>query len=88
VAVKGLGPALQRKIVAGLEAMQSARAARHVHRAEELLSAAEESFKRSNLNLKKIVVAGDLRRGCELVSNWHWPLNSQAGRHRGYNLGI
>jgi len=49
--------------------MQSARAARHVHRAEALLSAAEESFKRSNLNLKKIVVAGDLRRGCELVSN-------------------
>ena len=28
-AIKGLGPALQRKIVAGLEAMQSARAARH-----------------------------------------------------------
>jgi len=40
-----------------------------VHRAEELLSAAEESFKRSNLKLKKIVAAGDLRRGCELVSN-------------------
>src|SRR4029079_1401904 len=68
-AVKGLGPALQRKILAGLEARQSANAARHVHRAKELLSAAEESFKRSNLNLKKIVVAGDLRRGCELVSN-------------------
>ena len=62
-AVKGLGPALQRKILAGLEARQSANAARHVHRAKELLSAAEESFKRSNLNLKKIVVAGDLRRG-------------------------
>src|SRR5690349_18272645 len=68
-AVKGLGPALQRKILAGLEARQSANAARHVHRAEELLSAAEESFKRSNLNLKKIMIAGDLRRGCELVSN-------------------
>jgi len=68
-AIKGLGPALQRKILSGLEARQSAKAARHVHRAEELLSAAEESFKRSNLNLKKIVVAGDLRRGCELVSN-------------------
>src|SRR6185437_14791962 len=68
-AIKGLGPALQRKILSGLEARQSANAARHVHRAKELLSAAEESFKRSNLNLKKIVVAGDLRRGCELVSN-------------------
>jgi DNA polymerase (family 10) len=68
-AIKGMGPALQRKILAGLEARQSAKAARHVHRAEELLSAAEESFKRSSLNLKKIMIAGDLRRGCELVSN-------------------
>jgi DNA polymerase (family 10) len=67
--VKGLGPALQRKILAGLEARQSAGAARHVHRAAELLSAAEASLKRSNLNLKKIAIAGDLRRGCELVSN-------------------
>jgi DNA polymerase (family 10) len=40
-----------------------------MHRAAELLSAAEASLKRSNLNLKKIVVAGDLRRCCELVSN-------------------
>jgi DNA polymerase (family X) len=68
-AVKGLGQALQRKILAGLEARQTAKAARHVHHAEELLSAAEESFKRSSLNLKKIMIAGDLRRGCELVSN-------------------
>jgi DNA polymerase (family 10) len=68
-AIKGLGPALQRKILAGLEAKQSANAARHVHRAEELLSAAETSLKRSSLNLKKIMIAGDLRRGCELVSN-------------------
>jgi DNA polymerase (family 10) len=67
--VKGLGPALQRKILAGLEAMQSASAARHVHRASELLTAAEASLRRSNLNLKKIAIAGDLRRGCELVSN-------------------
>jgi DNA polymerase (family 10) len=57
--VKGLGAALQRKILAGLEAKQSARAARHIHRAAELLSAAEASLKRSNLNLKTIVVAGD-----------------------------
>jgi DNA polymerase (family 10) len=67
--VKGLGPALQRKILAGLEARQSASAARHIHRAAELLSAAEASLKRSNLNLTKIAIAGDLRRGCELVSN-------------------
>jgi DNA polymerase (family X) len=67
--VKGLGPALQRKILAGLEARQSSRSARHVHRAAELLSAAEASLKRSNLNTKKIAIAGDLRRGCELISD-------------------
>jgi DNA polymerase (family 10) len=67
--IKGLGAALQRKILAGLEARQSSTPTRHMHRAAELLSAAEASLKRSNLNLKKIVVAGDLRRGCELVSN-------------------
>jgi DNA polymerase (family 10) len=67
--VKGLGAALQRKILAGLEARHSSLSARHMHRAAELLSAAEISLKRSNLDLKKIVVAGDLRRGCELVVN-------------------
>jgi DNA polymerase (family 10) len=67
--VAGLGAVLQRKILAGLEARHSSRSARHMHRAAELLSAAEASLKRSNLNLKKIVVAGDLRRGCELVVN-------------------
>jgi DNA polymerase (family 10) len=66
--VKGLGPALQRKILAGLEA-KSSNVARHVHRAAELLSAAEVSLTRSDLNLKRIVVAGDLRRGNELISN-------------------
>jgi DNA polymerase (family X) len=67
--VKGLGAALQRKILAGLEARPASVSARHMHRAAELLSAAETSLKRSNLNLKKIVIAGDLRRGCELVVN-------------------
>jgi len=76
--VKGLGAALQRKILAGLEARHSSHSARHMHRAAELLSAAETSLKRSNLNLKKIVVAGDLRRGCELVVN-----SALAGQQRG-----
>jgi DNA polymerase (family X) len=37
-AVKGLGPALQRKILVGLEARQSTQEARHVHRAAEVFS--------------------------------------------------
>src|SRR4051794_22852524 len=67
--VKGLGPALQRKILAGLEARQSTQGARHIHRAAELLESAKVSLKRANLGLKEIAIAGDLRRGCELVSN-------------------
>jgi DNA polymerase (family X) len=78
--IKGLGLALQRKILAGLEARQSTSAARHVHRAEELLSAAEASFKRSNLNLRKIMIAGDLRRGCELVSDLALAAEQPAGK--------
>jgi DNA polymerase (family X) len=68
-AVKGLGPALQRKILVGLEARQSTQGARHIHRAAELLESAKVSLKRANLGLKEIAIAGDLRRGCELVSN-------------------
>jgi DNA polymerase (family 10) len=67
--VKGLGPSLQRKILAGLEERKSSQGRRHVHRAAELLEAATASLKRSSLELRKIEIAGDLRRGNELVSN-------------------
>jgi DNA polymerase (family X) len=65
--VKGLGSALQRKILAGLEGRQSSRGARHIDRAAELLSTARANLENSSLGLKAITVAGDLRRGCELV---------------------
>ncbi len=67
--VKGLGPALQRKILAGLEARQSSLGARHIHRAADLLSAAKANLENSNLGLKDLRVAGDLRRGSELVTD-------------------
>jgi DNA polymerase (family X) len=65
---KGLGAALQRKIVQGLEIRKAAQGARHIHRAAELLSAAEKSLRRS-LPLKRVIPAGDFRRGRELISN-------------------
>jgi len=68
-AVKGLGPALQRKILAGLEIRQTARNARHIHRAADLLDAAQVNLKRSLADAKRIMIAGDLRRGSELVSD-------------------
>jgi DNA polymerase (family X) len=67
--VKGLGPALQRKILAGLEIRQTAKNARHIHRAADLLDAAQVNLKRSLEDAKRITIAGDLRRGSELVSD-------------------
>ena len=67
--VKGLGPALQRKILAGLEIRQTAKNARHIHRAADLLDAAQVNLKRSLADAKRITIAGDLRRGSELVSD-------------------
>ena len=67
--VKGLGPALQRKILAGLEARRGSLGARHMHRAADLLATAKANLENSRLGLKSITVAGDLRRGSELVSD-------------------
>src|SRR5262249_53418871 len=65
---KGFGAALQRKILQGLEIRKAAQGARHMHRAAELLAAAEESLRRS-LPLKRVIAAGDFRRGLELISD-------------------
>ena len=67
--VKGLGLALQRKIIQGLAIRRDTQGARHVHRAEELIEAAKASLARSGLSLSKIEPAGDFRRGNELVAN-------------------
>jgi DNA polymerase (family X) len=63
---KGLGTALQRKILQGLEIRKTADGARHIHRAAQLLAAAEANLGKS-LPVEKIIPAGDFRRGCELV---------------------
>jgi DNA polymerase (family X) len=64
---KGLGPALQRKVVQGMEISKAALGSRHMHRAAELMAAAEKNLRRALAGLKRIVPAGDLRRSCELV---------------------
>jgi len=65
--VKGLGASLQQKILQGLAAYRDTQGARHVHRAEALVAVAAESLKRSNSLVRKVVPAGDFRRGNELV---------------------
>jgi DNA polymerase (family 10) len=45
--VKGLGLALQRKIIQGLAIRRDTQGARHVHRAEELIAAAKARLQRA-----------------------------------------
>jgi DNA polymerase (family 10) len=67
--VKGLGAAVQRKILEGLKIRKTALGTRHLHRADELALSAAETLRRSVPGLIRTVTAGDLRRGGELVSN-------------------
>src|SRR4051812_10674665 len=67
--VKGLGWALQRKILQGIEIRRTSNGARHIHRAAALLDVAKKNLARSDAGLTRISEAGDFRRGSELVSN-------------------
>src|SRR3954469_2586234 len=67
--VKGLGAAVQRKILEGLKIREHGLGARHLHRAEELAVSAKKTLERSLPGLIRTITAGDLRRGGELVSN-------------------
>jgi DNA polymerase (family X) len=67
--VKGLGAALQRKILQGLAIREHAGNARHIHRAAELIATATGTLDRAEPDLVRVVAAGDLRRGSELVSD-------------------
>lgn len=67
--IKGLGPALQRKVLQGLELFRRGRGRRHLHRAADLLRVAQENLRGSYVGLKRITAAGDFRRGCELVGD-------------------
>jgi DNA polymerase (family X) len=67
--VKGLGAALQNKILQGIEIRRGGQGRRHLHRAAELLQLAETNLRNSQLGLKRITAAGDFRRGCELVGD-------------------
>lgn len=66
---RSLSSALQRKIKQGLQIRRESEGARHMHRAEELLLAAQENVRRAQKGLKSVTIAGDFRRGSELVSD-------------------
>ena len=67
--VKGLGAALQSKILQNLAIAESARGRLHLHRAAALLQQATALLRSARPELKRLTVAGDFRRGCELVAN-------------------
>jgi DNA polymerase (family X) len=65
--VKGLGAALQNKIIQSIDLKRRGEGQRHLHRAAALL---EEPPKRicGGRTPARITPAGDFRRGCELIS--------------------
>jgi DNA polymerase (family 10) len=64
---KGLGAALQTKILQNLAIAKNGQGRLHLHRAAALLEHAKESLRNSRPELKRLTVAGDFRRGCELI---------------------
>ena len=67
---KGLGAALQTKILQNLAIARSGAGRLHLHRAAALLEHALESLRSARPDLKRLTIAGDFRRGCELVGNF------------------
>jgi len=66
---KGLGAALQTKILQNLGIAKSGEGRLHLHRAAALLAHAKDSIRKSRPELKRVTIAGDFRRGCELVGD-------------------
>ncbi|MCK1424802.1 DNA polymerase/3'-5' exonuclease PolX [Bradyrhizobium sp. 180] len=67
---KGLGAALQTKIVENLAIAKSGKGRLHLHRAAALLEHATDSLRKARPELRRLTIAGDFRRGCELVADF------------------
>jgi DNA polymerase (family 10) len=66
---KGLGTSLQTKILQNLAIAKSGEGKLHMHRAAALLEHAMQNLRKARPALKRITIAGDFRRGCELVGD-------------------
>jgi DNA polymerase (family 10) len=69
-ATKGLGASLQAKILQNIAIAKTGENRQHMHRAAALLERAGERLKRGQPSLQRVTIAGDLRRGCELVGDF------------------
>src|SRR3954463_10711867 len=67
---KGLGAALQTKILNNLAIARSGGRRLHMHRASVLLERAKLMLEEARPELKRVTIAGDFRRGCELVGDF------------------
>ena len=68
-ACKGLGAALEKKVLHSLEFLHKTEGLRLVHSADEQVRLACENLRTSRPELRRVVPAGALRRGCELVDS-------------------
>ncbi|MBM0206736.1 hypothetical protein JNW90_29780 [Micromonospora sp. STR1s_5] len=66
---KGPGASLQGRLLSGIELMRRSQARRFIHHAEDLLSGVAANHGRSHPELSRLELAGDYRRGCELVTD-------------------
>ncbi|MBZ9848041.1 PHP domain-containing protein [Mesorhizobium sp. CA14] len=67
--VKGLGASLQTKILQNLAIARSSETRLHLHKAAALLEHAVMSVAQEHPEFSRVEIAGDFRRGCELVSD-------------------
>jgi DNA polymerase (family 10) len=68
-ATKGLGAALERKILQGIAIAREGAGRLRMNQAQAILEQTIAELKRLRPDLRKITIAGDLRRACELVSD-------------------
>ncbi len=66
--IKSLGASLQTKILQNLAITRSGNTQLHLHKAASLLEHAVAAVKRDHPEYSRVEIAGDFRRGCELVS--------------------
>jgi DNA polymerase (family X) len=66
---KGLGAALQTKVLQNLAIARSGEGRLHLHRAAALLEHAKGTLEKARPELRRVTIAGDFRRGCELVAD-------------------
>jgi len=66
---KGLGAALQARILQTLAIAKSSADQLHLHRAAAMLEHAQKALAKAQPGLKHVTIAGDFRRGCELVTD-------------------